>query len=115
MSKNNQKYGLLIDYEFCTNCHTCETACKVEHQLTHGQWGIKVTQDGPRKLENGKFELICVPIPTSLCDLCEDRVQAGKLPTCVQHCQAGVMTYGTLEELAEKIADKPKMVLFAPR
>ena len=21
--------GLLIDYEFCTGCHTCEMACKV--------------------------------------------------------------------------------------
>ena len=27
------KYGLLIDYEFCTNCHTCEVACKKTHDL----------------------------------------------------------------------------------
>ena len=45
------------------------------------------------------------------------RVEAGKLPTCVHHCQAGVMVYGTLEELAAKAAAaaKDKMVIFAKR
>jgi Fe-S-cluster-containing dehydrogenase component len=113
MSENKEKYGLLIDYEYCTGCHTCETACKVEHSLTTGQWGIKVMSDGPRKLETGKFEFINVPLPTSLCDLCSSRVKKGKLPTCVQHCQSAVMSYGTLAELGVKLAEKPQMVLFA--
>ena len=54
-------------------------------------------------------------MPTHLCDLCAARVEAGKLPTCVHHCQAGVMVYGTLEELAAKAkaAAKDKMVIFA--
>ncbi|UWG99068.1 4Fe-4S binding protein [Dehalobacter sp. DCM] len=115
MSTNNERYGLLIDYDFCTGCHTCETACKVEHKLTHGQWGIKLSQDGPRKLENGRYEFTYVPIPTSLCDLCEDLVKAGKFPTCVAHCQADVMSYGLVKDLAKKMAAKPKMVLFAPK
>ncbi|RLF04803.1 MAG: oxidoreductase, partial [Thermoprotei archaeon] len=33
------KYGLLIDYEYCTGCHTCEVACKQEHNLQPDQWG----------------------------------------------------------------------------
>lgn len=115
MSKNDQRYGLLIDYEFCTGCHSCETACKVELGLTFGQWGIKLAVDGPRKLENGRWEFNNVPIPTSLCTLCEHRVKEGKAPTCVQHCQAGIMFYGTVEELSKQMADKPKMVLFAPK
>ena len=32
---------------------------------------------------------------------------------CVHHCQSGVMYYGTMEELAKKAAEKPKMVLFS--
>lgn len=114
MSKNNERYGLLINYEFCTGCHSCETACKVENKLTYGQWGIKVAIDGPRKLENGKFEFINVPIPTSLCNLCEDRVNQGKLPSCVQHCQSAVMFYGPVEELVEKMTEKPLQVIFTP-
>ena len=56
-----------------------------------------------------------IPVPTDLCDLCADRTAMGKLPTCVHHCQAGVMVYGTLEELAAKAkaAAKDKMVIFA--
>lgn len=113
MSSN--RYGILIDYEFCTGCHSCEVACKQELQLPTGQWGIKLAQDGPRKMLDGKWEYTYVPIPTSLCDLCEGRAQVGKLPNCVHHCQPGIMTYGTVDELIEKMAEKPKMVLFTPK
>ena len=42
-----------------------------------------------------------------------DRTAQGRLPMCVHHCQSGVMYYGTMEELAKKAAEKPKMVLFS--
>lgn len=109
------EYGLLIDYEYCTGCHSCETACKVELDLPEGQWGIKILQDGPRELENGKWDYTYLPIPTSLCNLCADRVsKEGKLPRCVHHCQAAVMTYGKVDDLAKKAQEKPKMCLFVP-
>ena len=40
-------------------------------------------------------------VPTDQCDLCADRVEKGKLPTCVKHCQAGCMQYGSVEELSK--------------
>ena len=40
-------YGLLIDYEFCTGCQSCEVACKEEHRIPVGQWGIHLLDDGP--------------------------------------------------------------------
>ncbi|MEG0374283.1 MAG: 4Fe-4S dicluster domain-containing protein [Raoultibacter sp.] len=53
-------------------------------------------------------------MPTRLCDLCAERTAAGKLPTCVHHCQAGVMVYGPIEELAgkAKAAGKEKIAIF---
>lgn len=111
----SKSYGLLIDYDYCTGCHSCETACKMELGLPLGQYGIKILQDGPRKLENGKWEYNYLPIPTSLCNLCEDRVKMGKKPTCVHHCQAAVMTYGTVEELSKQMEGNKKMVLFTPK
>jgi Fe-S-cluster-containing dehydrogenase component len=109
----NERYGLLIDYEFCTGCHTCEAACKTEQSLTFGQWGIRIATDGPRKLETGKWEFTYLPIPTSLCNLCAPLVAVGKFPSCVQHCQADVMVYGPVSELVQKLARKPKQVLFS--
>lgn len=41
------QYGLLIDYELCTGCHSCEVACKEEHDFELGRWGIRVFDDGP--------------------------------------------------------------------
>lgn len=114
MSNNSVRYGLLIDYNLCSGCHTCEVACKKEHNLPAGQWGIKLAEDGPRKLPNGKWEWKYIPVPTELCDLCEDRVKVGKNPTCVHHCQAQVMHYGPIEELAVKMAAQRRMVMFTP-
>jgi len=113
MATDKNRYGLLIDYDFCTNCHSCEVACKKELDLPVGQFGIKVLEDGPRKNTHGKWEWTYIPLPTDLCDLCAVRVSQGRLPSCVHHCQAGIMYYGTLEELAEKLAEKPKQVLFS--
>jgi Fe-S-cluster-containing dehydrogenase component len=106
------KYGLLIDYNYCTGCLSCEFACSQENDIPLGQWGIKVTQIGPWPISGDKYTYI--PVPTGLCNLCGKRVAKGKQPSCVHHCQAGVMSFGTVEELAKQMVDKPKQVLFTP-
>ena len=106
--------ALMIDYEFCTGCHSCEVACKKALELPTGQWGIKILQDGPRQLENGKWEYNYLPMPTSLCDLCAERLAEGKDPNCVHHCPAHCMAFGPVEEIAAKTAEKGKRVMFVP-
>ena len=110
-------YGLLINYGWCTGCQSCEIACKEEHSLPVGKWGIRVHDDGPwLKGDNermGKeFNWNKVPIPTDLCDFCEDRVKDGREPTCVHHCLASCMEFGPVEELAAKIKPGEKQALF---
>lgn len=39
-----------------------------------------------------------------------ERVAKGKLPTCVQHCQARCMEYGPVEELAKKMEGSNKVL-----
>lgn len=109
-----KQYGLLIDYKYCTGCHTCEMACKVEKNLPEGKWGIKLVEIGPWEHENGVWEWNYIPLPTNLCDLCEDRVAEGRLPACVHHCQSLVMEYGPVSDLAAKMTHK-HMVLFTPK
>ncbi len=104
--------GILVDYEWCTGCHTCEMACKVEKNLPEGQFGVKLTQVGPYNIEEDDWVWINMPVFTEQCDLCEKRVAKGKAPTCVKHCQAAVMKYGEVDELVKSLADKPKQVLF---
>lgn len=112
-------FGLLIDYEYCTGCQTCEVACKQEHDLPIGKWGIRVLNDGPWQKIDGEeggrgFNWNKIPVPTDLCDLCADRVATGRAPSCVHHCQAFVMKHGPLDELVKELAKKPKQVLWAP-
>ncbi len=76
-------YGLLVDYDYCTGCHTCEVACRKALDLGTGQFGIKILQDGPREMPNGKWEYNYLPMPTSLCDLCEERTAVGKPPSAL--------------------------------
>ena len=100
------QYGLMIDNEFCTGCHSCEVACKNELGLPLGQWGIKLLELGPWQKEDGKWEHNYFPVPTSLCNLCVERIEKGEKPACALHCLAQVIEFGTLEELSKKMEDK---------
>lgn len=112
------EYGLLIDYEYCSGCQSCEVTCKEEHNYPVGKWGIKVLEEGPWEIEDGSgvFNYNYIPVPTDLCDLCSERVSTtGKEPMCVHHCLANVITYGPIDELAEKLKTKTKQVLWTPQ
>ena len=106
------EYGMLIDYEWCTDCHSCETACQMVHHLPVGQFGIKLNEIGPFEYAPDRWQLSYVPVPTDLCDFCAERQAKGKLPTCQHHCQAQCLEVGPLDELAEKVKEKRKLALF---
>jgi Fe-S-cluster-containing dehydrogenase component len=114
MSKANGRYGLLIDYEYCTGCHTCEIACAQEYGWPAGMAGIKVIEV-VEELPKDRAYLAYVAFPTELCTLCVRRTKKGLQPACVQHCMAACMKHGPVEELAQEMAAKPRMVLWAPR
>lgn len=108
------KNGLMIDYEFCTGCHACEVACKQEHGYPVGTGGIKMNEI-LTTLPNGRLRIDYIPFPTAYCDLCAARVSDGEKPACVKHCQAQVMYYGDVTELAQVMSDKSHCVMFTPR
>jgi len=111
---NKPEYGLLIDYEYCTGCYTCQIACSQEHGWPAGMGGIKVmeiVQDMPKD----KAYLSFLPFPTELCVLCNKRIKKGLDPACVQHCMAGCMKFGKLTDLAEELGKKSRMVLWSPK
>jgi len=109
------RHGLLIDYKFCTGCRACEVACKQEHDIPVGKWGIKVVEIGPWQISEDKWQLAYIPVPTEQCTLCGKRVAKGKKPACVHNCQAAVMKFGPVEELAKEMGRASRMVLFAPK
>ena len=99
-----EKSALIIDYKYCTGCQTCVVACRKEKDLPVDQWGIKLSEQGPMKLGN-KWNWNYVPIPTSLCDLCEDRIDKGLKPACAHHCLAQCMEVVPLSEVSAVLAD----------
>ncbi|BDE96608.1 4Fe-4S dicluster domain-containing protein [Raoultibacter timonensis] len=102
---------LVVDYDYCSGCHTCEIACQQEHGFAPDQYGIKLTQVGPDQITERKWQYDFVPVPTDRCDRCAKRQDSGKVPSCVQHCQAGCIYVGTLDEVSDKLG-KGKVVLF---
>ena len=103
--------GLLIDYEYCTGCHSCEVACQQEHNYPAGKWGIKVNEIITERPDKPRIDYI--PFPTEFCDLCAARTRKGQRPACVKHCQAWCMYYGPVTELSKTMENKPRSVLFA--
>ena len=112
--------GLLIDYTWCTGCHTCEMACRKEHGLADDDYGIKIAEfvwqkgTGERDWQDpAQWQYTYVPIPLDACDLCAERVSKGKLPSCVHHCQARCISFGDVEDLAKELAESPNRALFS--
>ena len=109
--------GILINYEYCTGCHSCEVACRNELGLTKGEFGIKVTEIGPYKYHtniNAKtnYEWVYNPTITKACNMCAPRVEEGKMPSCIQACQAWCMYYDDVEELVKKMDGKTRWALY---
>ena len=106
--------GLLIDYDYCTGCHTCEVACQQEHNYPVGKTGIEVTEHIMERTSK-KISFYYLPFPTDLCNLCAPRTGKGENPACVKNCQAKCMMFGPVQELVKEMEKRPKMVLYAPR
>lgn len=106
--------GILVDYEWCSGCRSCEVACQMEHGLTVGRSGVVVSEIGPWQREGDVWQHSYIPNFTDDCTLCASRVKNGKLPTCVHHCQARVLTFGALDELAKELMEKPRRFLVRP-
>ncbi len=106
--------AMLVDYEWCTGCHSCELSCQMKNNLPVGQFGIKITEIGPWQYDDKKWQYTYVPMITDQCNMCADRIEAGKMPLCVQHCQSGCIEIGDVEQLKLKMTNKSKQLLIQP-
>ena len=109
------KYALIIDYKYCTGCHSCEVACRKEKDIPLDQWGIKLTEHLMR-LDGGKTMWNFIPVPSDPCDVCEERIEAGRRPSCVVACLGACMTAVKLEDISAAVADKKneRVAVFIP-
>ncbi|MCG8337501.1 MAG: oxidoreductase [Proteobacteria bacterium] len=107
------KKGLLINYDYCTGCFTCEVACQQENSFPPQKSGIRVTEH-IYEAEKKPVAIDYLPFPTELCNLCVSRTKKGELPACVKHCQSFCMKYGTVKDLAAELENVSKSVLFVP-
>jgi len=79
-SNYNQGNYLWVDTLRCIGCFSCETACKMEHELPAGPRPIRVIQVGP--LEHGKA--LIMTYQPAVCLHCT-------APACAQACPTGAM------------------------
>lgn len=107
----SQGYALLVDYAWCTGCHSCEMACRKEHDYTDDQYGIKVNEM-IWPIEFDTWQYTYLPTPTDQCDACNKRLNEGKLPTCVHHCQAECLQFGEVDKMIQKMDSSKRISLF---
>ena len=99
------EYAMVINYEYCTNCRSCEISCRKEKDIPLDQWGIKVQQIGPAEFDD-RVEWDYLPAPSSLCDMCEERVESGKKAACELHCLSDVIRIVPIEEVGRVMAEQ---------
>ncbi len=69
--------GLMIDYEYCSGCHSCEVACKQEHGYPVGKGGIHLNEI-LTEMPDKRIRIDYIPFPTAYCDLCAARTRKGE-------------------------------------
>ena len=105
-----KNYAMIIDYKYCSGCHSCEIACRNEKELPLEEWGIKVTEYGPDKL-GGVMTWNYIPALSRLCDMCEERIAEGKKPACAHHCLAKCMEAVPVDQISQAMAKYDHEVL----
>lgn len=103
--------GMLVDYDYCTGCHSCEVSCKERFDMAEDEWGIKLADNGHGVTARPTGNGTTCPSPPRNATCAPTGLPPGKKALCEQHCQALVITVGPLDELAKKMTKK-KMVLF---
>ena len=78
--KQLKQNALLVDAGSCIGCHSCEVACKLEHDLPEGPRIIKIIQIGPLETGDGLWTDF-VAVTCFHCDR----------PACVIACPTGAM------------------------
>ena len=77
---SGSEYGLLIDYSWCTGCHSCEMACSVEHDIPIGQYGIRVDQFGPWEKRRTNGPSSSCPSPPISAIFAQNALRRAKIP-----------------------------------
>ena len=104
--------AMLIDYEYCTGCKTCEVACKQEYKRPAGKLsGVEVTEC-IHTLPSGRLFITNMPHFTRACVFCAARVKRGEEPACAHHCMANVLTFGKIKDLVKILPQKRKAILW---
>lgn len=104
--------AILINYNYCVGCHTCEVACQKVKHLDPQTYGIKIHEIGPDEVAQDVWQMDYLPVVTDRCDRCQERLERGKQPLCVQSCFTNCMEIGPVEELARKAETEEKCVLY---
>ena len=84
--------GLVVNLDLCMGCFACEFACRQEHNLPEGTFGMLVQTLGPHEIE-GRLVMDFVPHTTDHCDLCAERTAKGERPFCAQVCPTQALSF----------------------
>ena len=107
------KKAILVDYHYCTGCHTCEIACAVSHDLPNEQAGVVLNHIGLWESARGPWQDDYLPFWTKSCDLCQNGQAAHDgAPMCAHHCQAQCIKMGEVDQLARELAERPNQALY---
>lgn len=90
----SERQALLVDWDRCVGCFTCEVACKQEH----GEKRIHVNMLGPVHGKDGETRMEAIPLATQSCDLCQSRLARGEDPACVNACPTKALIITSIED-----------------
>lgn len=92
---------VVVDYDTCTGCGTCITACPYHARQisTNDAWYFDAAEPAPYEAYGAQRINVA-----EKCVFCSDRVDQGKAPRCVEACFCGVRVFGDLDDPDSEIS-----------
>jgi len=104
------EHVLYADIERCVGCHSCEIACRQEHDIPNDDWCIRVMTVEPRREENLR-DFYFFSIASNKCGGCRDLLQQAAEPACVSACPTRCIRYAEVNALPQVIDQRKRFII----
>ena len=88
--------GMVLDYEMCSGCYACQTACRETNRYGYDEQWLQVIRRDPYFVD-GKLRMYHLLAPSL--DKCAACFEADPDPLCAKVCSSAALFVGPLDEL----------------
>ncbi len=99
-NEEKKPIGMLLDYEMCSGCYTCQTACRETNHYGYDEQWMQVIRRDPYFVD-GKLRMYHLVAPSL--DKCAQCYENDPDTLCTKTCSSAALFVGPVDELISEM------------